>query len=151
MLQAIATEIKSATTSMTSVPKPLKFLRQHYSGLKATFEAMPAGSANKAALADVLSVLAMNSGAEGAREGLKFRLAGGSSESVGAWGHEYVRCWGGQLSVWAPCVQQPHLAAGTQDPPGYPDMICLRRNLQAPSGRDWCGVGTARRGRTADR
>lgn len=88
--QAIATEIKSATTSMTSVPKPLKFLRQHYSGLKATFEAMPAGTANKAALADVLSVLAMNSGAEGAREGLKFRLAG-SSESVSTWGHEYVR------------------------------------------------------------
>ena len=90
VLQAIATEIKSATTSMTSVPKPLKFLRQHYSGLKATCDAMPEGSANKAALADVLSVLAMNSGAEGAREGLKYRLAG-SSDSVGAWGHEYVR------------------------------------------------------------
>jgi RPN1 N-terminal domain len=86
VLQAIATEIKSATTSMTSVPKPLKFLRQHYSGLKATCDAMPEGSANKAALADVLSVLAMNSGAEG----LKYRLAG-SSDSVGAWGHEYVR------------------------------------------------------------
>jgi 26S proteasome regulatory subunit N1 len=75
---------------MTSVPKPLKFLRQHYSGLKATFENMSTGDANKAALADVLSVLAMNSGAEGPREGLKFRLAG-SSESVGAWGHDYVR------------------------------------------------------------
>lgn len=89
-LQAIASEIKSATTSMTSVPKPLKFLRQHYAGLKATFEAMPADAPNRAAMADVLSVLAMNSGAEGARESLRFRLAG-SSDSVGAWGHEYVR------------------------------------------------------------
>lgn len=105
--QAIATEIKSATTSMTSVPKPLKFLRQHYSGLKATCDAMPEGSANKAALADVLSVLAMNSGAEGAREGLKYRLAG-SSASVGAWGHEYVRC--GDQSDSSPCMGQTDLA-----------------------------------------
>ena len=29
-LESIATEIRSATTSMTSVPKPLKFLRSHY-------------------------------------------------------------------------------------------------------------------------
>jgi 26S proteasome regulatory subunit N1 len=99
MPQAIAAEIKSATTSMTSVPKPLKFLRQHYSGLKGTFEAMPAGTANRAAMADVLSVLAMNSGAVGAREGLKFRLAG-SSESVGTWGHEYVRYSGSADPVW---------------------------------------------------
>lgn len=90
LLQAIATEIKSATTSMTSVPKPLKFLRQHYAGLKATLEGMPTGNPNRAAMADVLSVLAMNSGAEGARESLTFRLAG-SNESVGAWGHEYIR------------------------------------------------------------
>ncbi len=74
---------------MTSVPKPLKFLRQHYAGLKATFEGMPEG-ANRSALADVLSVLAMNSGAEGARESLRFRLAG-SPDQVSAWGHEYVR------------------------------------------------------------
>ena len=75
---------------MTSVPKPLKFLRAHYPGMKAVYERMPP-SDNRKALADVLSVLAMNSGAEGARESLHFRLAG-SSESVGAWGHEYVRC-----------------------------------------------------------
>ncbi len=74
---------------MTSVPKPLKFLRQHYGDLKATLAAMPPG-ANKHALADVLSVLAMNSGAEGARESLHFRLAG-SNDSVGDWGHEYIR------------------------------------------------------------
>ena len=29
-LKIIAQEIRSATTSMTSVPKPLKFLRSHY-------------------------------------------------------------------------------------------------------------------------
>ena len=29
-LESISTEIRSATTSMTSVPKPLKFLRSHF-------------------------------------------------------------------------------------------------------------------------
>lgn len=75
---------------MTSVPKPLKFLRSHYPGMKAIYQRMSAGD-NRQALADVLSVLAMNAGAEGARECLNFRLAG-SSETAGSWGHEYVRC-----------------------------------------------------------
>jgi hypothetical protein len=34
-------EIRSATSSMTSVPKPLKFLRPHYGALKSFFETMP--------------------------------------------------------------------------------------------------------------
>lgn len=34
-------EIRSATSSMTSVPKPLKFLRPHYGTLKSYFETMP--------------------------------------------------------------------------------------------------------------
>ena len=32
-LDGIGKEIREATTSMTSVPKPLKFLRKHYAGL----------------------------------------------------------------------------------------------------------------------
>ncbi|CAN0372878.1 unnamed protein product, partial [Ectocarpus sp. 13 AM-2016] len=33
-LRHLSSEIRSATTSMTSVPKPLKFLRPHYAQLK---------------------------------------------------------------------------------------------------------------------
>ena len=33
----------------------------------------------------------MTAGEEGARESLRFRLEGGA-ETVGTWGHEYVRC-----------------------------------------------------------
>lgn len=74
---------------MTSVPKPLKFLRAHYAGMKTTFDGMPA-SENRQAMADVLSVLAMNAAPEGSRESLSFKLQG-SAGDVGAWGHEYVR------------------------------------------------------------
>ena len=36
-LEAIRTHIRTATSSMTSVPKPLKFLRPHYDKFKAAF------------------------------------------------------------------------------------------------------------------
>ena len=74
-LDTISSEIRTATTSMTSVPKPLKFLRPHYATLKAAYEAMPPGP-NRGKLADVISVLAITTGEEGQRESLKFRLAG---------------------------------------------------------------------------
>ena len=33
-LESLRTQIRSSTSSMTSVPKPLKFLRKHFVGLK---------------------------------------------------------------------------------------------------------------------
>ena len=36
-------------------------------------------------------MLAMTASEEGSRESLRFRLEGGG-ETVGVWGHEYVRC-----------------------------------------------------------
>lgn len=42
-LTTLTTEIKTSTSSMTSVPKPLKFLRPHYEKLVKYFETMPNG------------------------------------------------------------------------------------------------------------
>lgn len=64
---------RESTTSMTSVPKPLKFLRSHYKELKDLYESTPANKQNKAALADIISVMGITSGQEGARESLHFR------------------------------------------------------------------------------
>jgi len=52
-LETLKTEIKSATASMTAVPKPLKFLRVHYDHLKTVFENFPEGE-NKVRLAACL-------------------------------------------------------------------------------------------------
>lgn len=60
---------------MTSVPKPLKFLRSHYKELKDLFEGLPANNKNKASLADVISVMGITSGKEGARESLQYRYS----------------------------------------------------------------------------
>ncbi|KAI5661718.1 hypothetical protein M9H77_21041 [Catharanthus roseus] len=95
-LESMRQEIRNATSSMTSVPKPLKFLRPHYGTLKAHYEKM-AESDLKKFLADILSVLALTMSAEGERESLKYRLLG-SDGDIGSWGHEYVRNLAGEIS-----------------------------------------------------
>ena len=36
-LESLRTQIRASTTSMTSVPKPLKFLRPHYDTIKEVY------------------------------------------------------------------------------------------------------------------
>lgn len=95
-LTSIGDQICTATTSMTSVPKPLKFLRPHYATLQDIYNGLPDSNKNKRQLADVLSVLAMTSGKPGARESLAYKLAGAGLD-VGSWGHEYVRSLAGDI------------------------------------------------------
>ncbi|KAL4796056.1 26S proteasome regulatory complex, non-ATPase subcomplex, Rpn1 subunit [Aspergillus venezuelensis] len=89
-LDAIKTFIKTSTSSMTAVPKPLKFLRPHYDDLAALYNEKWSAGANKDSLADMLSVLGMTYGDEEKLETLKYRLLA-KSEDLGSWGHEYVR------------------------------------------------------------
>jgi 26S proteasome regulatory subunit N1 len=97
-IQSIAEEIRTATASMTSVPKPLKFLRPHYDTLKTHFESLTASAPHRAELADVISVLAMTSAAEDSRETLRYKLASGATEAA-HWGHEYLRHLAGEISA----------------------------------------------------
>lgn len=92
-LESLRTLIRTATASMTSVPKPLKFLRPHYPEMQELYERWPADvAAGKGLFADILSVLAMTYSDTGKRETLMYRMKGGSDEDPGTWGHEYVRC-----------------------------------------------------------
>ncbi|PSR95340.1 26S proteasome non-ATPase regulatory subunit 2 A like [Actinidia chinensis var. chinensis] len=95
-LESMRQEIRTSTSSMTSVPKPLKFLRPHYGTLKEYYELM-ADSDLKEFLADILSVLAMTMSTEGERESLKYRLLG-SEGDIGSWGHGYVRNLAGEIA-----------------------------------------------------
>jgi 26S proteasome regulatory subunit N1 len=89
-------EIRTSTSSMTSVPMPLKFLRPHYPALTTRFTSMTGSSSVKTQLADILSVLAVTMGAPGARESLTYKLQGTTTE-LGEWGHEFVRSLSGEL------------------------------------------------------
>lgn len=73
-LDSITKEIRTTTSSMTAVPKPLKFLRPHLDTLIEQFNSMADGP-NKKHLADILSLLcSIVAGKEGEREGLRFKL-----------------------------------------------------------------------------
>lgn len=88
-LEAIKDFIKTSTSSMTAVPKPLKFLRPHYEELEKAYDSWPAGD-NKKSFADMLSVLGMTYSGEDRLDCLKYRLQAPSTD-LGSWGHEYMR------------------------------------------------------------
>lgn len=96
-LETIRTEIRTATSSMTSVPKPLKFLRPHFQTLKDYYAHSMAEGTNRTFLADILSVLAMTMGDTSQRESLRFKLRG-TPEAPHHWGHEYVRHLAGEIA-----------------------------------------------------
>lgn len=88
-LEAIKTFIKTSTSSMTAVPKPLKFLRPHYETMTKLHDEWPAGD-DSTSLADVLSVIGMTFSDEDRQDTLKYRLLA-PTQDIGSWGHEYVR------------------------------------------------------------
>ncbi|KAN0096144.1 putative 26S proteasome regulatory subunit rpn-1 [Hyaloscypha variabilis] len=88
-LEAIKDSIKTSTSSMTAVPKPLKFLRPHYEPMTKLYEEWPAGD-DKNSLADVLSVIGMTYSDEDRQDTLKYRLLSPTTD-IGSWGHEYTR------------------------------------------------------------
>lgn len=57
-LAELKTIVKTSTTSMTSVPKPFKFIKPHYEALASFYDGMRANNF-KRLLADFLSVLSM--------------------------------------------------------------------------------------------
>jgi 26S proteasome regulatory subunit N1 len=69
-LDMIVTELRTATSSMTSVPKPLKFLRPHFAVIKKLHNEFASATDMeslefRARVADVLAVLAMTMGKPG--------------------------------------------------------------------------------------
>lgn len=88
-LETMKTTIKTSTSSMTAVPKPLKFLRPHYETLTKLYDEWSEGE-DKTSLADVLSVIGMTFSDEDKQDTLKYRLLAPTSD-IGSWGHEYVR------------------------------------------------------------
>ena len=97
-LESLRKLIRASTTSMTSVPKPLKFMIEHYDTMKAVYEKIDGSSLPqvKSDCADIVSVLSMTMGEK--NECLKFKLLGDTSlENLEAWGHEYVRHLAGEI------------------------------------------------------
>ncbi|KAL5292531.1 PSMD2 family protein [Megaselia abdita] len=95
-LETMGTLIRASTTSMTAVPKPLKFMRPHFETMKEVYKKMPTQE-TRHACADIISVLAMTMGS--GKECLVYRFLCDQSTKIGEWGHEYVRHLAGEISV----------------------------------------------------
>lgn len=98
-LETMRKLIRASTTSMTSVPKPLKFMRPHYETMKEIYKKMP-DQETRQACADIISVLAMTMGS--GKECLVYRFLCDENQKIGHWGHEYVRHLAGEISVHWP-------------------------------------------------
>lgn len=119
-LDSITKDIHTTTSSMTAVPKPLKFLRPHLEALIAHFESMPQG-ANRKTLADILSLLCSTvAGKEGERQGLQFKLQG-HTDDLETWGHEYMRHLAGE-------IQEEYKARHEQEQP-VEDLLALVKQI----------------------
>lgn len=82
-------ELKLSTSSMTSVPKPMKHLIPCLDDLTKAFHTFT-NAEFKRKLADLLSLLAIVS-IDTSYDILLYRLES-PIENIGCWGHEYVRC-----------------------------------------------------------
>ncbi|CAD1808161.1 Proteasome/cyclosome repeat family protein [Candida parapsilosis] len=93
-LESLKRSIQDSTTSMTAVPKPLKFLRPSYPDLTEVYDQWSKKYGEKATivfnLADILSVLAMTYSNEDKKDSVKYRLLS-NTDTIQDWGHEYLR------------------------------------------------------------
>lgn len=101
-LETMAQLIRASTTSMTSVPKPLKFMRPHYDTMKEIHKRMQTSRVTSQVLkmcAEIISVLAMTMGT--GKDCLVYRLLCDEKvkSSIGDWGHEYVRHLSGEIAT----------------------------------------------------
>lgn len=94
-LESLRDLIRTSTTSMTSVPMPLKFLHDYYGQLKDACVKME-GSARDLCCS-IVSVLAMGQQQTGDLDCLKYCLLS-NQKDVGDWGHEYVRQLEGEIA-----------------------------------------------------
>lgn len=88
-LDYLIDELKQSTSSMTSVPKPMKHLIPYLPDLKNAYETY-SNDEYRQKLADLLSLLCIVD-IEKSYDILTYRLAC-PIENIGCWGHEYVRC-----------------------------------------------------------
>ncbi|CDJ36389.1 26S proteasome non-ATPase regulatory subunit 2, putative [Eimeria mitis] len=112
-LETLSRELKAATSSMTSVPKPLKFLRPHMDRLVDRYNQLPDKTTLKRDFAMVLSVTCTTSG-DSRRLSLHFCLEA-ECKDVTSWGYEYLRNLSGQIAgAFAELQQQEALPGAEQ-------------------------------------
>ncbi|KAL7670350.1 hypothetical protein ACOME3_005287 [Neoechinorhynchus agilis] len=124
-LEIIRIRIQEATCTMTSVPKPLKYLRTRLTEMISIYEQLDDEVAYKALLAIVISVVGMTIGPRGIC--VRYRILSEKSSDLAEWGHEYVKHLSAEISL---CSQIPEYYNDLSR--DFPDSILLLANLILP-------------------
>jgi 26S proteasome regulatory subunit N1 len=93
----IKTEVAGATSSMTSVPKPLKYMSPMYKKLVEIYSKTTDGKFKKQ-LSNLVSVIAMVAADEDTADMLDYCISG-EHEEIKDWGHEYMRSLAGHVGI----------------------------------------------------
>ena len=93
----IRVEVSTATSSMTSIPKPLKFLHPYYKQIKEYYDNL-CDNQFKKEVADLISVLGITMSEENSLDSLEYALKGTRS-NLESWGHQYIRSLAGEVAV----------------------------------------------------
>ncbi len=72
-VKGLSTEVQTSTTSMTSIPKPLKFIHPHYEKIIEFYNTLEQNTL-KTELANLISVLSMTMAEEDSKSCIKFLL-----------------------------------------------------------------------------
>jgi 26S proteasome regulatory subunit N1 len=87
----IKNELTSSTTSMSSIPKPLKFLRLHYDAIKKLYDGLNENDAFRFLLADFLGVLSIVAANKPETETTLYFVLRGTRKDLHTWGQEFMR------------------------------------------------------------
>jgi 26S proteasome regulatory subunit N1 len=90
----IKTEVSGATSSMTSVPKPLKFMTPLYTKLTDCYKAYKTNDDFKKQLSDLCSVIGMVAAPDDSTDMIDYCMKG-TLTKLESWGHEYLRALAG--------------------------------------------------------
>lgn len=85
----IKNELISTTTSMSSIPRPLKFLRLHYDAIRKLYDSLDQHDPFKLLLSDFLAVLTIVT-ANTTDTCLSF-VSKGTLKDLHTWGQEFIR------------------------------------------------------------
>ena len=94
----LKTEITTSTSSMTSIPKPLKFARVHYDKLKTYYSTLPEKDKDfKNKLSDLLAVLVMV--VTDTEETSLSWILKGERKNITEWGQEFIKALSADIST----------------------------------------------------
>ncbi len=87
----IKSELTSSSSTMSSIPKPLKFLRLHYESIRKLYDSLEEFDTFKLIIADFLAVLSIVAANKSETDTILSFVLRGTRKELHTWGQEFMR------------------------------------------------------------